>query len=363
MMTMETFNPDWATPPGETIAEILRERCISPVDLAAQIEQSIEDVQALIAGRSTITLALARRLSRVLGASVEFWMARDYRYRDMLTRLQNSEAEWLSELPISDMVKFGWLDATPSERVGACLRFFGVPSVPAWRVGYGNVLSTTAFRTSRSFESQPGAVATWLRAGEVEAAAMDCGPWDPNAFRVALLKVRALTRQKDPNRFIPKLRELCAQSGVAVVVVRAPNGCRASGATRFLSPEKGMLLLSFRFLTDDQFWFTFFHEAGHLLLHGRARFFLEESGAPPTAQEDEASDFALRTLIPAEEEPVLLKLPATANAVIRFATRIGIAPGIVVGQLQHRGKLRKDYLNGLKRRFAWDDETVIRGKT
>lgn len=362
-MSAETFNPDWASPPGSTIAAILKERSLSAADLADRTEQNVEDVQALLDGRAVITLALARRLSSVLGASVEFWMARDYRYRETISRLQVSHNDWVSELPITDMSKFGWLNAAPSEIVGACLRFFSVPSVPAWRARYGDLLNTTAFRTSQSFKSQLGAVAAWLRAGELEAAEIDCEPWDRDGFHETLSKVRALTRLKDPYRFAPKLRELCARAGVAIAVVRAPNGCRASGATRFVTPKRAILQLSFRYLMDDQFWFTFFHEAGHLLLHGPGKFFLEESDAPVTAQETEASDFASRTLIPADEEAEMLRLTATSKAVIRFATRIGIAPGIVVGQLQHRGRLRPDYLNGLKRRFEWDDSSVIRGRT
>jgi len=362
-MSTETFNPDWVSPPGETIAAILRERSLSEADLADRIEQSLEDVQALLEGRSTITLALARRLSSVLGASVEFWMARDYRYRETVSKLQVTHKDWLSELPITDMANFGWLNAAASEMVGACLRFFGVPSVPAWRASYGGLLNTTAFRTSQSFKSLPGPTAAWLRAGELEAAAIDCRPWNGEGFRNSLSKIRALTRQKDPHRFVPKLQELCAQNGVAVVIVRAPSGCRASGATRFVTPAKAILQLSFRFLMDDQFWFTFFHEAGHLLLHDPGKFFLEEIDAPVTAQETEANDFAARTLIPAENEAEMLELPASSKAVIRFATRIGIAPGIVVGQLQHRGRLRPDHLNGLKRRFEWDDSSAIRGRT
>jgi hypothetical protein len=261
------------------------------------------------------------------------------------------------------MSKFGWLNAAPSEMVGACLRFFSVLSVPAWRASYGDLLNATAFRTSQSFKSQPGAVAAWLRAGELEAEAIDCGPWDRDGFRKILSKIRKVTQLKDPDRFVPKVRELCAQNGVAIAIVRAPNGCRASGATRFVTPTKAILQLSFRFLMEDQFWFTLFHEAGHLLLHGPGKFFLEESDAPVTAQETEANDFAARTLIPAEEEAEMLRLTASSKAIIRFATRIGIAPGIVVGQLQHRGRLRPEYLNGLKRRFEWDDSSAIRGRT
>jgi plasmid maintenance system antidote protein VapI len=363
MMSTQDFEPDWASPPGETITAILKERSLTAADLGNRIEQSRGDVEALLEGRSTITLALARRLSGVLGASVEFWMARDYTYRETISKLQASQKSWLSELPIADMVKFDWLNAAPSELVGACLRFFGVPSVSAWRASYGSLLNATAFRASQSFKSQPGAVAAWLRAGELEAAAISCGTWNPDGFQQTLSKARGLTRQKDPNRFIPRLRELCAESGVAVAIVRAPNGCRASGATRFITPEKAVLQLSFRFLTDDQFWFTFFHEAGHLLLHGRGRLFLEEGDVPATAQENEANDFAVRTLIPAEEEAAMIRLPGSSEAVIRFATRIGVAPGIVVGQLQHRGRLRPNYLNGLKRRFTWNAQAITRGTT
>jgi|ERR1051326_3379559 plasmid maintenance system antidote protein VapI len=363
MKTTETFRPDWALPPGVTIIALLRERQLSIEEFASKIEQSIEDVQALLQGRSTITLALARRLSAVLGASIEFWMARDYRYRDTIARLQSAEEKWLSELPLKDMVKYGWLNARPSEEVGACLRFFGVPSVAAWRASYESLLSATAFRTSKAFESKPGAVAAWLRAGELEAATIDCNPWDADRFRESLSKIRPLTRQKDPERFIPKLKAQCAENGVAVVIVRAPDGCRASGATRFITVQKAILQLSFRFRSDDQFWFTFFHEVGHLLLHGHGRLFLEGIGTPPTAQEEEASAFAARTLIPVDEEKALLKLRPSHQSVLRFATRLGIAPGIIVGQLQHHG-LRKDYLNDLKRRFEWEEYTSItRGKT
>src|SRR6185295_9752330 len=106
--------------------------------------------------------------------------------------------------------------------------------------------------------------------------------------------------------------------GVAVVILRAPAGCRASGATRFLSPEKALLQLSFRYLTDDHFWFTFFHEAGHLLLHGEAGFYLEGEDRTSTIAEEEANEFAAAVLVPPDFKPELLKLKADPTAVIRF---------------------------------------------
>jgi HTH-type transcriptional regulator/antitoxin HigA len=244
----------------------------------------------------------------------------------------------------------------PAEEVDSCLRFFNVRSISAWRNAYADVLSMAVFRTSPSFDSRPASVAAWLREGEIEATVINCKPWDARGFETALLTVRPLTREKNPERFIPRLKETCAMSGVAVVVVRAPNGCRASGAARFLSPEKALIQLSFRYLSDDQFWFTFFHEAGHLLLHSNRKLFVDGLDGEADREEKEANKFAEKVLIPPEFQASLLRLRLSdSREVIRFAQRIGISPGVVVGQLQHHGKVARDRLNSLKRRFQWSD--------
>ncbi len=351
------FTPDWASAPGDTIADILCERKISLADFATQIAQTPAEAMDLLQGRATITLRTARLLRQTLGGSVEFWMSRDFQYREDVCRIHAADREWLSELPLGDMIKFGWLRPVPhpSEEVGACLRYFGVPTVSAWRQAYADLQDAVAFKTSPSFDSRPAAVATWLRQGEIEAEAIECGSWAPDSFRRSLVQARLLTREKAPAHFIPALRTLCAANGVAALVVRAPNGCRASGATKFLSPSKALLLLSFRFLSDDHFWFTFFHEAGHILLHGERRLFLEDLEPPSSAAEKEANEFAERILIPDEFRDSLMRLPADHRQIIRFARRIGTSPGIVVGQLQHHGRIPHRHLNGLKRRFQWED--------
>jgi Zn-dependent peptidase ImmA (M78 family) len=174
----------------------------------------------------------------------------------------------------------------------------------------------------------------------------------------------------DPTKFLPQLRERCAVVGVAVVALRAPMGCRASGAARFVTRDRALLLLSFRHLIDDQLWFTFFHEAGHLLLHDRTQVFVdEEPGTDKAEAEDlyslrerEANAFAMNALIPPEVRPRLRTLHTDAKAILRFATELKIAPGIVVGQLQRLDRLRPNQLNTLKRRFVWapDGITPIR---
>jgi HTH-type transcriptional regulator/antitoxin HigA len=372
------FQPAWVSPPGETIADVLRARNLPITQFADAMEQTVDDVIALLEGRTTITIALARRLSEVLGPSVQFWMSRDYLYRQGAGRLQAEHRDWLDALPMGDMIRFGWIAPTPraTEEASAALRFFGVPSVQAWHQAYGHIEWLTAFRTSAAFDSSAGAVAAWVHEGERRAAALSCAPWDPDQFRDILSQVRALSRIGDPQRFLPRLQELCASGGVAVIPLRPPTGCRASGATRFLSADKALILVSFRHLSDDHFWYTFFHEAGHLLLHGPSDFFVEGLGEMSgdvlaseavaaddlfSVHEREAHAFASRTLIPEAAQPAFRALRADATAILRFASEVGISPGIVVGQLQYLRRLRQNQLNTLKRRYTWtEDGAVVR---
>lgn len=355
MSSTQDFRPNWASAPGDTISDILRERKLSEVDFARQLGRPLEDARDLLQGRSTITLAIARRLERVVGSSVEFWMARDFQYRESVARLHAGNEEWLADLPVGDMIRFGWIKPVPhpTDEVLACLRFFGVPSVNAWREAYADLRQMVAFRTSPSLDSRPGAVAAWLRQGEIEADAISCDPWNAKLLQESLPSIRALTREKDPRNFVPELQKICASCGVAVVIVRAPSGCRASGATRFLTPNKALLMLSFRYLTDDHFWFTFFHEVGHLVLHDKRRFFLEGLDAISATEEEEANNFSANCLIPSEFRSAMLSLPPHAREVIRFARKVGVSRGIVVGQLQHYRRIRHNQLNRLKQRYRW----------
>lgn len=362
MTTDDAFAPDWASPPGDTVLDLLDELSLTLREFAEQMGEAPESLNELIEGVRAITPSTAVQLERVLGPSSTFWLTRDSQYWRDRSRLGiahaafDVEKEWLKSLPISDMVSFGWLPRTQStsEQVAQCLRFFGVETVGEWKRQFRQSLQCSAFRTSPSFKSLEGSVAAWIRRGEIQASGIECRTWNSARFGSLLWEFRALTRKPDPKRFLPELVERCAECGVAVVVARAPSGCRASGATRFLSSSKALLLLSFRYLADDHFWFTFFHEAGHLMLHGMDSVFVEGIDASGKAREDEANDFAARLLVPLEARAEMLALRNNAREIIRFAQRIGISPGIVVGQLQHAGTLARHQMNTLKRRYKWE---------
>ena len=360
MRSTQRFMPTWASPPGETISDILRRRKLTVPVFARRLGWEPSEVDDLLRGHTAVTAETAQLLAQILGASAAFWSSREFQFREDVARLTDSEQPaakkaWLGELPLRDMKKFGWIPrhSRPVDQADACLHYFGVRTIEAWLEKYRDLNSVVAFRTSGTFQSAAGAVAAWFRRGELEASTIECNSWNADKLRSVLPTLRSLSRKKAPEIFLPELRKQCADCGVVMAVVRAPNGCRASGATRFIAPDKALLLLSFRYRSDDHFWFTFFHEVGHLLLHGKKALFIEGTDMLSTHEEEEANEFSAELLIPRQYHSDLPSIVGSYKDVMRFARRIGVSPGIVVGQLQHKGLLARNQMNYLKYRYAW----------
>jgi HTH-type transcriptional regulator / antitoxin HigA len=355
------FRPDWFSKPGDTLSALLAKRELVPATLAERMGQETALVEGLLAGTVAINGEIASLLSKAVGASASFWVTRQVQFEQNLDRVANAvppdlARSWLKILPLREMAEAGWI--SPSRQTDAAIKsslsYFDVADPEEWRERYTKFQNAFSFRTSPSFDSTLGALSAWLRQGEIQAATVPCAAWDVDRLRTEIAKIRVLTKAKDPAYFVPRLRAICAKVGVAVVFVRAPSGCRASGATRFISPTKAMIILSFRYLSDDHFWFTFFHEIGHLMLHGDASTFVDGAIADPTEKELEADSFSASTLIPSDRHDALMNLQPRSLAVIRFATSIGVSPGIVVGQMQHLRVAGPNQLNHLKRRYNWE---------
>jgi HTH-type transcriptional regulator/antitoxin HigA len=145
---------------------------------------------------------------------------------------------------------------------------------------------------------------------------------------------------------------ICAACGVAVVFVPELPGTRASGVARWLTPAKALIQLSLRYRTDDHLWFTFFHEIAHVLRHGKTDVWIEATSSPADPRESEADRFSQDVLISRRDARDLSELE-TADDVQRFAERIGVAPGIVVGRLQHDNHWPYSQGNELKRQLLF----------
>jgi HTH-type transcriptional regulator / antitoxin HigA len=352
--------PDWVSPPGDTILDALEEKGWTQAELAERTGYTRKHINQLVQGKASINEETALKLERALGASAGFWLNREAQYREALARrseLENLKGSipWLAELPIADMVRFGWIKRYGDKalQVAECLRYFGVACVEAWREKYQAVV--LAYRTSGNVVKDHGAVAAWLRWGERQSETLSCQAYDKSVLESNFTAMRKLTQEPDPQVFLPSLIGLCAASGVTLVVAPAPKGCPVSGLTRWLQPDKALVMLSLRYKSNDQFWFTFFHELAHLLLHGKRMLFLE--GLPdglPDEAETEANQWAGAFLIPKASERELAALGQDESVVCRFAEKLGIASGIVVGRLQKEGLLPwASGLNYLKVRYEW----------
>jgi HTH-type transcriptional regulator/antitoxin HigA len=331
------FRPDYAISPGDTLRETLAEIGMSQADLADRANLSPKHVNQIIHGLAPITHETALAFERITGVPARVWNALEAAYRDSLARqaqrdLSLADRAWLRELPIRELRAKGLLEKEPTEGATfeSVLRFFGVADRRAWERLW--LQPVASFKRSRAFQSEPGAVAAWLRAGQLQAQVLECEAFDSGRFRRIIRDARTWTRRGD---FGELLQQSCATAGVAVVYVPEVGKCRASGAAHWATPSKAIIQISDRYKKQDSFWFAFFHEAAHILHHSKKETFIND-GSEDSAVEAEANQFAQSTLIPSEFESELDSL-VTSNDVIAFANRIGIHPGIVAGRLANDG--------------------------
>jgi addiction module HigA family antidote len=351
------FLPDYASAPGELIAEYLEDLGYSARQLARLCGRSPKLIAEIVTGKAPIEPETALQLERVLGLDASVWMGMEAQYRLRLA-MEAEERElaecesWLRTFPLKDLQERGQitLQGTIADRVKALLRYFGAGSVEACRSRFKELLASD-YRTSPAFSNNVEALVTWLRLGERGAANLPVGEFDRTAFVTALTTIRGLTRCPVEDA-VPCMQQLCANAGVAFVVELPFKGVRVSGVSRWLAPDRALIQQSFRHRSNDHFWFTFFHEAAHLLLHSKKEMFIDSedrSGSAEPEQEREANDWATEFLVPSRAlERFIQGFNFKDAEVIAFADEHGIAPGIVVGQLQHRKVLRFNQMKHLQ---------------
>ncbi|MDO2969903.1 ImmA/IrrE family metallo-endopeptidase [Mycobacteroides abscessus] len=331
--------------------EAAADRGIADAELASKLGIALPQLTELFAGLLPITLGLAETLSATVGATREFWITRDAQYHDDLRRVEADQ--WAQRFPIAQMVEFGWISkpADWHERIDVCLQYFQVDEPAGWEARYGHALQTAHFRRSPTFDVDAAATSAWFRACEAQAERQSTtSSFDLNRFASTIGDLVGLTKIKDPARFVPQLIARCAEVGVGVVVVRPPRGCPVSGVARMYR-GRPLIQLSARYLTDDHFWFSFFHEAGHVVLHPLDQIYVDSFDTGLTDDvEAEANAFAEQQLfpvgIPTQGKP-------TPRTIVRTAHANGVSNGVVVGQLQHCGIIKPGHFNDFKQRYAW----------
>ena len=360
MSTKNQFSPDYVIHPGEILGETLQARGISYNELAARCEVSPKHVSSIINGKSPITPDTAVMLERILDLKASFWLKLDSDYKLFIQReeeIKKLEAAitWARKFPIKELVFRGFLPTTTSDSklVAALLDFFNVGSVGAWEKQYADMAVQFRKSINKTDTTNDENIAAWLKIGENKAKEIPTATFSKHQFKSALQKIRTLTI-KTPTEFAPELVKICAENGVAIVFVKEFPKTKICGATYWLGGEKAILMLSLRYSWADIFWFTFFHEAGHLLLHSKDSLIVDGNELSGNTREDEANDFAANTLIPPEQYKSFLLEYARPDksAITSFAKTLNIAPGIIVGRLQKEGRIPYSWFNDLRERYG-----------
>jgi HTH-type transcriptional regulator / antitoxin HigA len=356
------YNPDSIAPPGDTLKELLEEHGMAQSELAERMGRPKKTINEIIKGKTVITSDTALQLERIFGVPARFWLNLEQNYQEFLAREREKEKlsehiDWLNNFPVLEMVKLGWIEKRSKklDQLVEVLNFFGVRSPTEWEAYWKN--RVVFYRKFDADSSSKFAITAWLRKGEVDAQAIACQPYSSDHFRDALDEVRKLTAEP-PGVFVPKLRQLCANAGVAVVFLPGLPKMRVSGAMRWLTQDKALIQLSLLYKSNDHLWFTFFHEAQHVLQERKRDLVLEGTDNSDVSDplEIEANQFSANFLIPDEQYQLFTNSTNKYSkvAIRDFSETIGIAPGIVVGRLQREKHLPPAHCNDLKVYFQWD---------
>ncbi len=347
--------------PGDTIFETIQHIKMSQAELAERMGKTPSKINDLISGKEPITLATAFQLEKVLGIDAQFWLNREMLYREKLSRLEQAEAseeykDWLKMQPIKELKACGYLktEKSGSAMAAECLKFYGVAAPMQWESLYVNQYISARFRKSEAHKSTFAGLAACLRIGEIEMRKRKLKTYNKETFKQSLLEIRNLVRHH-PEDFASRLLQLCSDAGVVLIYTICIPKAPISGIARWIGGNP-VIQLTDRYKSNDHFWFSFFHEAGHILLHGKKDVFVENLNEYEvnSQKEIEADNFANKILLPVD---ITAELPEniTEKDIRQIARKYNTHAAIVLGRLQHLKKLPYSFGASLKLKVVLDD--------
>lgn len=344
MSAHNEFILDIAFHPGETLAEKLEELKMGPKEFAVRTGKPEKTINAILRGDSAITSDMAILFEDVLQIPARFWLKQQYEYDEFIARQKRQSVielakEWASKFPYAEMAKLGWVVPTRKieQKVVNLFKYFSLSSSETWEEYFYKQQLKVSFRISLHNTKNPHALSAWIRQGEIQASRINAPSFDKKILLTQLHKIKSLM-SLHPNDFFRQLQELCLEAGVKVIYTPSIRQAPISGATRWIN-DNPVVQMTGRFNQNDRFWFTFFHELGHILLHGKKDIFLEdiEYSDYDKQKEEEADEFAIKWTFSEEEEKEVLKNDAlTESDIVKYAKKFNTHPAIIIGRLQKK---------------------------
>lgn len=340
--------------PGVFLEEELEARGLSQLDFADITGKSPRDINLIINGKLSITPDTAICLSDALGTSEKYWLnlESDYQaYKARLKRLHenpnrsaeiSTKAKLYEKCPVREMVKRGWIETSSNIEVLASrfCDFFEIPSLDA-EIEFNHAAKRSGDYSEKLTPVQNG----WMfRARHLARAAEVNQRFSAAKLRTCYSKLKLLTHESEEIRHIPKI---LAEAGIRLVIIEPLPGSKIDGATFWLSDNEPVIALSLLRDRIDNFWFTLPHELSHVE-HGEGKMEaiidldLEAVTSELPDFEKRANSDAAEFTIPEQKlrEFIIRTDPYFLEAkILGFAALHKVHPGIVVGRLQHLGKV------------------------
>ena len=339
-----------AIPPGATIKEQLEDRKMTQKEFAIRMGMSEKHISKLINGEVKLTNDVALKLEFVLGIPAMFWNNLESRYREKIAEVESEnqmdeDIEIAKKIPYNEMAKNGWVPVVNKavEKVCNLRKFFGVANLDILKNPY---IQSIACRRLGDGEKADYALYAWAQCAKNEAADIVTDAINIDKLNKNMKNLRKMTTLT-PEVFSDKLVELLSQCGIALVFLPHIGGSFLHGAT-FYSGDKIVIGLTLRGRDADRFWFSLFHEIGHIVLG--------HIGQPEgTSKEDEsaADEFARNILINNDKfDEFVNERDFSRDAILKFSKNIDIAPGIVVGRLQKERYIDYSWYHDLKEQYT-----------
>ena len=364
------FEPESPVLPGTFITSMLEAYEMSRTELSQRCDCTLEYLNEVIDKGLPIKPSLAIELERAIGIPATMLLECEHQYRFQLAKTKEFNEgkkyhEWLNSIPIDFIVETQNIEKPNSlaDKYTKVLEFYGVGSIQTWKEEFQT--SNTDYRHSKLRKSDFVCLATWIRLGQIAAKNITRSDkkrnlvksgsnnlinlnFDRKKFKEAMKDIRVLTCIPITNA-LPKIEKICASVGVCFLLIPPVPKIYVSGAAWWLSPEKPVIQLNTQHETEDQFWFSFFHEAAHIMLHGKKKIYVDGKETNNKRQEKQANEWASNILIPKRAWKKFINFGEfTESNILVFANELNVAPGIIVDKLQNIHLIEPNQFNQLK---------------
>ena len=347
MTLANQYKPDVVFHPATTLNEKLDEMKMSIKEFALRTGKPEQTIIAVLKGERSLTPEMAVLFENVTQIPAQFWINKQARYNEYIARKKQEQAiaeaiEWTKEFPYREMAKNNWVARTRKieEKTVNLFNYFGVASHRSWEKLYVETKLKVAAYTSLKQTHQPHAISAWLRQGELQAKEILVPEFNAKRLKSSIPQMRQLMVEQSAD-FFEKLQNICLDTGVILLFTPKLPKVPLSGSTRWLN-NTPLIQLTARYKRNDNFWFTFFHELGHIILHGKKYISLEnvDFAAADPKKEEEAHQFAIKHTFTHEQEEEILQNPViTEQDIIDYAKKFNTHPAMIIGRLQYDGHI------------------------